>query len=44
VTGEQEASLRRRLEATSGDMAEHMKQVRSARQTIMVLAVMVAEP
>ncbi len=40
VTGEQEASLRQRLEATSGDMAEHMKQVRSARQTIMVLAVM----
>ncbi len=40
VTAEQEASLRERLEHSSGDMAEHMKQVRAARQTIMVLAVM----
>jgi uncharacterized membrane protein len=38
VTDEQEASLRERLEHSSGDMAEHMKQVRAARQTIMVLA------
>jgi hypothetical protein len=40
VTAEQEASLLERLEHSSGDMAEHMKQVRAARQTIMVLAVM----
>ncbi len=40
VTAEQEASLRERLEHSSGDMAEHMKQVRAARQTIIVLAVM----
>lgn len=40
VTAEQEASLRERLEYSSRDMAEHMKQVRAARQTIMVLAVM----
>jgi hypothetical protein len=40
VTAEQEVSLRERLEHSSGDMAEHMKQVRAARQTIMVLAVM----
>jgi hypothetical protein len=40
VTAEQEASLRERLEHSSRDMAEHMKQVRAARQTIMVLAVM----
>jgi cytochrome bd-type quinol oxidase subunit 2 len=40
VTAEQEASLRERLEHSSGDMAEHMKQVRAARQVIMVLAVM----
>lgn len=40
VTAEQEAALRERLEHSSGDMAEHMKHVRAARQTIMVLAVM----
>ena len=34
VTAEQEASLRERLEYSSGDMAEHMKQVRAARQLV----------
>lgn len=40
VTPEQEQVLRQRLEASSGDMAEHMKHVNGARSTIMVLAVM----
>ncbi|WP_437817215.1 hypothetical protein [Sorangium sp. So ce1078] len=40
VTDEQRAALRERLERSSGDMAAHMKHVREARQTIILLAVM----